>query len=158
MDGKREMLRHTVATVAYRAAKAIGGAPAGFESFRAGDTSRTAGQILAHIGDLFDWGLSLAKGAETWRESPPLTWDRGMARVFDAIGRFDTYLAGDSPLACAPEQLFQGPIADALTHIGQIAMLRRLAGSAVRGENYQRAAIAVGRVGPQQDPPTREFD
>ena len=81
-----------------------------------------------------------------------------MARVFDGISRFDTYLAGDSPLACAPEQLFQGPIADALTHIGQIAMLRRLAGSAVRGENYQRAAIAVGRVGPQQDPPTREFD
>ena len=67
----REFLRHTVATLAYRGAKALRGAPPEFSAFRAGPGSRTAGEILAHIGDLLDWGVSLAKGAQAWHGSPP---------------------------------------------------------------------------------------
>ena len=54
--------------------------------------------------------------------------------------------------------MFQGPIADALTHIGQIGMMRRMAGAPVRGENYFKADIAAGRVGAEQSAPRFEFD
>jgi hypothetical protein len=157
-DPKRELLRHTLATLAYRGGKAVRGAPAEFAGFRAAETTRTPGQILAHIGDLLDWSLSVAKGKEEWHNSAPLAWDQEVQRFFAALERLDAYLASDAPLQESPEKLFQGPIADALTHVGQIAMLRRMAGAAMRGENYHRAAIAVGRVGPDQTPPRREFD
>jgi hypothetical protein len=157
----RELLRHTIATLAYRGGKAMRGAPAGFSDFRTTDGSaagsRTAGAILAHVGDLLDWALSVARGAETWHDSTPQPWDADVARFFDGLTKLDAHLASSAPLACSIEQLFQGPIADALTHVGQIAMLRRLAGSPVRGENYMRADIVAGRVGPEQTPPRREF-
>ena len=156
--GKRELLRHTVATVAYRGGKAVRGAPADFSSFRAKDGSRTAGQILAHVCDLLDWAVSLADGAQVWGDSTPQAWDRDVERFFEALGRFDARLASDAPLGCRAEQLFQGPVADTLTHVGQIAMLRRLAGSPVRAENYFKADIVTGRIGPEQTPPRREFD
>ena len=128
-DPRRELLRHTLATLSYRGGKALRGAPAGFEDFRAGDSSRTAGQILAHLGDLLDWGLSIAKGKETWREGGLLPWDRGAERFFAALSALDAQLASDAPLGATAEKLFQGPVADALTHVGQIALLRRLAGA-----------------------------
>jgi hypothetical protein len=158
MDPKRELLRHTVATVAYRGGKSIRGAAPTFAAFRAGDTTRTPAAILAHIGDLFDWGLSIARGAQTWNNSTPLAWDEEVARFFHTVRRFDDYLASDAPLACEPEALFQGPVADALNHIGQLAMLRRLAGAPIKGENYYRADIVRGRVGAEQTAPRREFD
>ena len=158
LNHKRDLLRHTVATVAYRGAKAVRGAPAGFATYGMPDSPRTPVKILAHIGDLFDWGLSIAKGAQAWHESTPLPWDEEVARFFTTLERFDSYLASDAPLACEPEQLFQGPIADALTHIGQLAMLRRLSGAPIRGENYYTAEIVTGRVGAEQTAPRREFD
>jgi hypothetical protein len=157
-DPKRDLLRHTLATLAYRGGKAVRGAPPEFADYHAAETTRTPGQILAHVGDLLDWSISVAKGKEEWHNSKPLPWDREIQRFFAALERFDAYLASDAPLEESAEKLFQGPIADALTHVGQIAMLRRMAGSAVRGENYHRAAIAAGRVGPDQTPPRREFD
>ena len=156
--GKRELLRHTVATLAYRGGKALRGAPADFSSFRAKDGSRAAGEILAHVGDLFDWAVSLADGAQVWRESATQTWDGDVQRFFEALARFDARLSADAPLGCSAEQLFQGPVADALTHVGQIALLRRLAGSPVRAENYFKADIVPGRVGANQTAPRREFD
>jgi len=157
-DPKRDLLRHTLATLAYRGGKAVRGAPAEFAGYRADETSRTPGQILAHIGDLLDWSLSVARGKEEWHNSAPLAWDREVQRFFAALERLDAYLASDAPLEESAEKLFQGPIADALTHVGQIAMLRRMAGCAMKGENYHRAEIAAGRVGPDQTPPRREFD
>ena len=156
-EDKILLLRHTVATLAYRGGKALRGAPREFAQFRAGPSTRTPGEILAHVGDLLDWALSLADGKEKWHNSPPLEWDRGVERFFRALETFDQRLASQ-PLAASAEDLFQGPIADALTHIGQIALLRRLAGSPVRGENYKRASIAVGRVGSEQAAPRFEFD
>jgi hypothetical protein len=154
---KRELLRHTLATLAYRGGKAVRSAPADFSAYRAGPGSRSAGEILAHIGDLLDWAVSLAEGAEKWHDSTPQSWEADAARFFEGLHAVDTRLASAQPSAVSDEQLFQGPIADALTHVGQIALLRRLAGSPVRGENYRRADIVVGRVGPEQTPPRREF-
>jgi hypothetical protein len=158
MDAVRGLMRHTVATVAYRGGKALRGAPESFATFRVRDGSRTPVQILAHMGDLFDWALSIAAGAEVWHDAPPLPWDSEVLRFFDTLLRFDNRLASDAPLACPAERLFQGPIADALTHIGQLAMLRRMAGAPIRGESYFRAEIASGRVGSEQAAPRREFD
>lgn len=152
------MLRHTVATLAYRGGKALRAAPDGFSEFRISETARTSGQILAHMGDLLDWALSLAAGKQAWHTSAPLSWDGGVARFFTALEAFDAYLASDAALHAPPEKLFQGPIADALTHVGQIATRRRLAGAPVRGENYFLADITTGRVGSEQAAPRREFD
>jgi len=157
-DPKRDLLRHTVATLAYRGCKAVRGAPPAFAGYHAAETSRTPGQILAHIGDLIDWALSVAQGSEKWHNSKPLPWDQEVQRFFAALEAFDAFLASAAPLASPAENLFQGPIADALTHVGQIAMLRRMAGSPVRGENYHLAEVTAGRVGPEQVPPRREFD
>jgi hypothetical protein len=154
----RELLRHTVATLAYRGGKALRGAPHGFAEFRAGETTRTPGQILAHVDDLLDWGLSLAKGAQKWQNSEPLPWDKGSDRFFTALGALDAYLASDAPLGCPAEKLLQAPLADSLTHIGQISMLRRMAGAPVRAENYFKAEIVAGRVSAEQAAPKMEFD
>ena len=152
-DGKITLLRHTVATLAYRGGKALRGAPPEF----AGYGSRTPGQILAHICDLFDWALTLVNGAQAWHDSQPRSWDADIARFFAALEAFDRRLVSGVPLAVEPERLFQGPVADALTHVGQIAMLRRMAGCAMSGENYFVAKIEAGRVGADQAAPVREF-
>jgi hypothetical protein len=156
--GEREMLRHGLATLAYRGGKAVRGAPDRFGDFRRDATIRTPGQILAHIGDLLDWSLELADGRHVWRDSAPQSWPEEVARFYRALARLDARLAEDAPLGFSEAQMLQGPIADALTHVGQIAMLRRMFGSPVRGENYLKADIVVGRVGPEQSNPRREFD
>ena len=158
MDDKRALLRHTVATVAYRGGKAVRGAPPEFAAYSPDGSPRTPAKILAHLGDLYDWALTQATGAEAWTDSTPLEWDREVERFFGAVQRFDDYLASDAPLAVAPERLFQGAIADSLTHIGQLAMLRRLSGAKMKSENYSRAEIVTGRVGAEQTPAKREFD
>jgi len=152
------MLRHCVATLAYRGGKALRGAPEAFGAFNAGAGSRTPLQILAHVGDLLDWALSMARGDQRWNDAAPRSWDEEVGRFFEGLDRFDAYLASDEPLGYAAEGLFQGPVADALTHVGQIALLRRMAGAPVRGENYFKAEIVAGRVGDEQAAPRREFD
>jgi hypothetical protein len=154
-DPKRELLRHTLATLAYRGAKPLRDAPATFANFNG--AGRTPAQILAHLGDLFDWALSMAAGAQQWHDSKPLPWNQETDRFFSALKKFDDYLASSEPLHAPVEKLFQGPVADALTHVGQLAMLRRLAGAAIQGENYFAATIEVGRVGTDQAPPKRTF-
>ena len=134
------------------------GAPADFAGFRASATTRTPGQILAHIGDLLDWALSVAQGQEKWQDSATLPWEKEIERFFAGLAKLENYLASGAELHTTAEKLFQAPIADALTHVGQIAMLRRLAGAPVRGENYFVAEITAGRVGPEQAPPRREFE
>lgn len=158
MDSKREFLRHTVATLAYRGAKAVSMAPEGFAATRVCATSRSAVEILAHIGDLLDWALWTAKGKSVWNPAAPKSWEAEVQRFFEGLWSLDSFLAGDSPLGCPAEKLFQGPIADALTHVGQLATLRRLAGSPVRGEDYSQAEITIGRLGPDQSAKRMEFD
>ena len=158
VETPREMLRHAVATVAYRGGKAVRGAPPKFANFKVSASSRTPVQILAHIGDLFDWALAMAQRGPEWHDAPPLAWDAEVARFFTTLQRFDEYLASESPLKTSVERLFQGPVADALTHIGQLTMLRRCADAPIKGESYAKAEIVVGRVGGTQTPPRVEFD
>jgi len=156
--GKRELLRHAVATLAYRAAKAIRNAPPELADFRAGDVTRTPLQLVAHLGDLLEWGVSLAEGNQKWNVATPSTWEAESSRFFSALVRLDEHLASDRTLGCRPERLLQGPVADALTHVGQLMMLRRLASAPVRSENYAIAEIVAGRVGVEQAAPRFEFD
>lgn len=131
---------------------------AGVQAFRASPTTRTAGEILAHIGDLLDWALSIAEGRQVWKDSKAGEWSDDVARFFEGLARFDAFLASEAPLGSPAERLFQGPVADALQHVGQIALLRRIAGSPVKGENYFKAEIAAGRVWNEQAAPRREFE
>jgi hypothetical protein len=157
MSTDRILLRHTLATLAYRGGKTIRDASPDFATYGSPDAARTPAKILAHIGDLMDWALSTAEGRETWRNATPLSWDKEGERFHAAVRKFDDYLASDAPLHVPSEKLFQGPIADALTHVGQLAMLRRLAGCPIRGENYFAAEITTGRVGADQAAPRQPF-
>ncbi|MGB9409275.1 MAG: hypothetical protein WCA89_17200 [Terracidiphilus sp.] len=155
MDEKRELLRHTLATVAYRAARALEGAPDHFAGFAA--AGRLPVQILAHMGDLFDWALSAAIGEERWRPAQPRPWAEEQQRFFQSLQTLDAFLASDAPLHAPAERIFQGPVADALTHVGQLAMLRRLSGSPAHGENFFVADIKAGQVGADQPAAVRPF-
>jgi hypothetical protein len=157
-QAERNFLRHTLATVAYRGAKPLRDAPADFAGLPIPNSPRTPLKILAHIGDLFDWALSIASGKQVWRDSTPQSWHAEVARFFIAIKAFDDYLASAAPLHETPEKLFQGPVADALNHIGQLAILRRISGQPMKSENYHQADICCGQVGPDQPKPRREFD
>ena len=152
------MLRHLVATLAYRAAKVLRDVPPGFGGFQAGPATRRPVNIVAHIADLMAWAVSLAHGDYVWKPEGGEDWGTEVARFFDGIGALDRALENGALPEGAEEKLIQGPLADALTHVGQLAMLRGLAGLPVRPESYARADIVAGRVGPTQAPPVREFD
>jgi hypothetical protein len=157
-DPIRAFLRHTLATIAYRAAKVERLAPPGFGDFKLGKAARTPVEIVAHMGDLFDWALSMAQGNEAWVQTKPKAWRSEVQRFHASLLELDRYLASDAPLGVTAESLFQGPISDALTHIGQIAIMRRQDDSPVRSEVYARADIASGRVGEEQPRNRMEFD
>jgi len=155
MDERRVLLRHTLATLAYRTVRALEKAPESFAGFSS--AGRRPVQILAHMGDLLHWALSMAQGNPAWHNAQPLPWPQEQQRFFAALSAFDAYLASSSPVQAPIERLMQGPIADALTHTGQLAMLRRLAGSPTRGENFYVAAIAIGQVNSVQPEPVKPF-
>lgn len=155
-DSAISLFRHTLATLAYRGGKALRNASSGFGAFQAGHGVRTPAEILAHIGDLLDWALSMAAGQKKWNDSKPLPWEQELDRFFAALKKLDDFMASGEPVQAPLEKLFQGPIADALTHVGQISILRRMADAPVKGENYFVADIEKGRVGADQSPPRRE--
>jgi hypothetical protein len=146
LDVKREMLRHMVATVAYRGGLAITDAPPDFAAFRAHDTTRTPAQLLAHIGDLLEGSVYLLKGEMVLLTSEPLPWKEAVGRFFSTVKQLDSFLASETPLACPVEKLMQGPLGDALTHVGQIVMLRRMFGNPIRPGSYFTAEIVAGEV------------
>jgi len=149
--------RHTLATLAYRAAKPLRGVPKGFSEVSAGKGSRSAGEILAHLCDLMDWALSIARGKEVWQNTKPKSWSEDIHRFFTALEALDSYIASGQKLHASCETLFQGAVADALTHVGQIALLRRLAEAPIRPENYSVAKIEAGHEGTTQNAPVAEF-
>ena len=156
-DPQRDLLRHTLATLGYRAAKVLRAAPPDFAAFCPGEGCRTPLEMLAHINDLLDWALSIAEGRQHWKPSTPVGWDAEVQRFSIALSTFDDCLASGEVHAPV-ENLFQGPVADALTHVGQLALLRRMAGAPIRGENYFVAEIKAGSVASHQAAPKREFD
>ena len=154
----RDLLRHTVATLAYRAEKVLRDAPEGFAERQLSPASRSAVEIVSHLGDLMDWAERMARGEYLWAPNPVRSWTAACDRFFGSLQALDSALV-DAPLDKFPaETIFQGPIADALTHVGQLALMRGLAGSPVRPESYARAEINSGRVGRDQSSTRKEFD
>jgi hypothetical protein len=145
-DPRREMLRHLVATIAYRGGIAISNVNESFSEFRAGTSTRSAGEILSHLIDLMEGSLNLCRGDMIFLNSTPKGWKSDSERFFAAIKSLDLYLAGDQEIRCPIEKLLQGPLSDALTHIGQVLMLRRLAGIEVSPQSYYRAEIVAGKI------------
>jgi hypothetical protein len=156
----RAVLRHLAATLAYRAAKVLRDIPPSFADFSAGPSWRPPVLIVAHLADLMAWATKLAQGEYVWRAEGSNDWSTEVQRFFDGLAALDRALTSDAPLTLnrSTEMLIQGPLADALTHVGQLAMLRSAAGIPIRPESYARAEIVEGRVGPDQAPSAREFD
>ena len=152
------MLRHLVATLAYRAAKVLRDAPADFGAFQVGPAGRRPVQIVAHMADLMAWAVTLVHGEYVWKAEGSDDWNTEVTRFFDGLAALDGALETGALPEGAEEKLIQGPLADALTHVGQLALLRGLSGFPVRPESYARANIAAGRVGMTQPAPVREFD
>jgi hypothetical protein len=157
-DAARAVVRHLVATLAYRAAKVLRDVPPGFASATVGPATRRPVQLVAHMGDLMAWAITLARGESVWKAGGGDDWNVEIDRFFAGLSELDRELAGDAPFTGSIEKLIQGPLADALTHVGQLAMLRGMTGAAIRPESYARAEIVAGRVGREQAPPGREFD
>lgn len=157
-DATRLVVRHLAATLAYRAAKVLRDVPAGFGQTAIGLSTRRPVLIVAHMADLMSWGVSLARGESVWKAEGGDDWNVEVERFFAQLAKLDQALAADGPFTGSLETLIQAPLADALTHVGQIAMLRGMAGAPIRPESYARAEIVVGRVGPEQAPPGREFN
>jgi hypothetical protein len=157
-DAAREFLRHTVATLAYRAEKVLRDPPDGFADVRLSPTSRTALEVLAHMGDLLEWGERMVHAEYRWAPEHPTTWAAASERFFAGLAALDRALASPPASSFAPEVIFQGPVADALTHVGQLAMMRGMAGAPVRPESYARAQIETGRVGREQSTKRAEFE
>ena len=160
MNEVRKFLRHATAVIAYRGAKTMRGAPPEFAHFKAGPTTRTPLEILAHLGDLLEVSAARLRGPAQWNPMPPDTWEKQVARFHAALASIDEALASDAPIEAPLEQWYQGPFADSLTHIGQLATLRRMSGHPMKGEAYFYAPIEAGRVGPDQKltDPKYEFD
>ena len=154
----RVVLRQLAATVAYRAAKVLRDVPAGFSHQSFGAATRQPVRIVAHMADLMTWGVSIAGGGKEWKAEGGDDWDTEVARFFSGLAALDAAIAADGPFAGSIDKLIQGPFADALTHVGQLAMLRGLSGAPVRPESYARATIVAGRVGLEQAAPGFEFD
>jgi hypothetical protein len=158
VDAARMVLRHLAATLAYRAAKVLRDVPVDFAAAGFGAATRQPVQIVAHMADLMMWAITLARGDYVWKAEGGEDWDVEVRRFFDGLATLDRELAAGGSFAGSIEKLIQGPLADALTHVGQLAMLRGMAGAPVRPESYARAEIVAGCVGPDQAPPVREFD
>ena len=157
-DPARIALRQMAATLAYRAAKVLRDVPADFAHRSFGDATRQPVRILAHMGDLMSWGVSMAGGGKEWKPAGGDDWHTEVDRFFSGLATLDAALAAEGEFMGSIDKLIQGPLADALTHVGQIAMLRGMAGAPVRPESYARAVITAGRVGLDQEAPRAEFD
>jgi hypothetical protein len=153
-----DMFRHTLATLAYRAAKVLRTAPESFADYLPAEGSNTPLRILGHMGDLVDWAYTMISGTPKWKSSTPTDWQSESRRFFDSLKKFDDALSSGIPINFQLGRMFAGPVADALTHTGQLAMLRRLHGSPMKGENYSRADIQIGRIGLEQTPPDPRYE
>lgn len=148
-------VRHYLAALAYRFHKAVAGAPDGFGDFAAGHGVRTPREIVHHVNGVLGYAEVIARTGEPigWYEVPHLDWEGQVKLLHGVMGELDAALAAGG---ADPEQLhrlLQGPLADAMTHVGQIAMLRRMAGSPIPAENFYLADVEVGRVGADQPDP-----
>jgi hypothetical protein len=156
-EGTQATLRQLAATLAYRASKVLREVPPEFASYRIAPKARSGVEILAHMGDLMEWSTWLARGQHIWKANGSSDWNHELDRFFRLLGELDDLIAAKE-FDGSIEKLIQGPLADALTHVGQLSMMRGAAGMPVRPESYARAEIVAGRVGREQAAAKAEFD
>jgi hypothetical protein len=156
-DVDSSLLRHALATLAYRASKVLRDFPASAVELRASPATRTPLELVSHLGDLFDWAVTMARSEVRWSAGQTQDWQQANERFYRGLAALDAELARGIERAQL-EQLMQGPIADALTHVGQLALLRGMHGAAVRPESFARAEIRAGQVGREQPAARKEFD
>lgn len=145
LDPKIDLLRHLISTIVFRGTVAIRDTDESFASFELGCDVRTPGELLAHIGDLLEGSFLLLKGEMRMINSQPLPWNDEAVRFLKAARKLDSFLVSGQPIEIPIEKLVQGPIADALTHIGQLVILRRAAGTPITSEPYFQADIVSGK-------------
>jgi hypothetical protein len=151
MTDARSLLRHFLGAIAYRTQKALRGAPESFSEFRAGANVRTPHELIWHMTGVLGYARTLFLGG-VWRPEQMPSFGDEMQRFHDVLEDLGRLLRKETP-ELAAEALLQGPLADAMTHVGQLAMLRRLAGSPVAPENFVRAKISSANLGPDQPAP-----
>ncbi len=154
MNEKQDLLRHFLAALAYRTQKALRGAPSDFGSFRTAEGVRTPAELVGHMTSVLGYARTFFVGGR-YRPEPLPTLQDEILRFHDMLQDLARHLEVGTPLLqdMTPEQLIQGPFADAMTHTGQLAMLRRLAGTPVAPENFVFAEIDPERLGPDQADP-----
>jgi len=152
MSAKEEILRHYLASIAYHATKAIKGAPENYPELNIGKDIRTPRRILHHVTGVLSYAHSFFEHYDTtYFEHKP--WDEEVRYFYETLSKLDESLQEKEPREVSEEQLLQGPLSDAMTHIGQLLMLRRMAGSPVPSENFIYADIRAGVVGQDQPEP-----
>lgn len=152
---ERDLLRHFLAAIAYRTQKALRGAPDGFADFTAGHRTRTPVELIRHMASLMGFSVTLFVGGRYPHHPEPLSsWDDEVARFHAKLSEVAGHLERGSPLSISHQQLLHGPLADTMTHVGQLAMLRRLAASPVAPENFIFAEVRSDRLGRDQPEPT----
>ena len=154
MADPRALLVHFLAALAYRTQKALRGAPPSFGTFAAGHDVRTPAELVRHMTSVLGYARTYFVGGRYWPEPLP-DLEAEVARFHAMVASLAGHLDGGAPLAgITPEQLLQGPFSDAMTHAGQIALLRRLAGAPVPPENFIKADVSRARLGPDQPLPS----
>ena len=148
MDDKRTLLRHFLAALAYRTQKALRDAPAEFDNFSAGEEIRTPAELVRHMTSVLGYARTFFIGGHYWPESLPSLKEE-VIRFHDMLEDLGRHIEVGTPLlqGMTAERLLQGPFSDAMTHAGQLAMLRRLAGVPVPPENFIVADVNPDRLG-----------
>lgn len=149
MSVENDLLRHFLAAIAYRTQKALRDAPASFPDFDAGHQVRTPAQILRHMTSVLGYARTFFIGG-TYRPDPLPTFSEEMTRFHHMLEDLAGHLSSDTQMALSPEQLLQGPLSDVMTHVGQLALLRRLAGTPIPPENFVMADVNRDRLGMNQ--------
>ena len=156
MDRDRELLRHFLAAIAYRTQKALRDAPEHYPTFSAGNRVRTPVELIRHMTSLMGYVRTFFVGGSYPVKPDPLpTFKEEVARFHELLESVGALLASDERCSLTTEQLLQGPFADTMTHVGQLAMLRRLAAAPVAPENFIYADIRAERLDADQPPPAR---
>src|SRR5216117_1871639 len=156
MDRDRALLRHFLGAIAYRTQKALRDAPAHYPAFSAGNRVRTPVELIRHMTSLMGYVRTLFQGGSYPVKPEPLpSFTAEVERFHEMVEAVGTLLASNAKCSISTEQLLQGPFADTMTHVGQLAMLRRLADAPVAPENFIYPDIRDDRLHADQPPPAR---
>jgi len=140
------ILRHLVATIAYRASRSLRNVPEGFESVRLDDTAMSAGELILHMTNVMAFALATVRQTDRLQHRA-LAWPQEVTRFYSLLGELDSKLAAGAVLEEGMDlRLVQGPLADILTHIGQLHAMRRKAGAPVDSASYIKADVRIGRI------------